>query len=355
MKLRHWFLLGIASFRIVVVICTSLPYHECAEDDLTYPQQISNYQEHIYTRRGFDEMQSMMPPFANLSTIYAAVPVGRTFRVLENGCGSGRSLLEAQAAYPQIHLFGTNFEGYGVGDGMWGQVDDKAATLISVAKHFKTPITCSDLDNRVILPTVVLIKSITEEHFEYPFPQKFFDLIISRDALNAMKVSEKESHVYIIPMLKVLKQGGIASLHLEYGANYMYPSLEGEKFMVVGIYKFKFEGANVSLAIYKGETDTTDPENFYKSYFGMIFKKCLPDSSTTPSDSNDCVVPEKYRVMAGDNLQLLKTPMSEDRYRGRVEATDTRVDFAFDYWDHLLKVLDAWERGGEITDPPAGV
>ena len=146
--------------------------------------------------------------------------------MLEQGCGSGRQLLEAQSLFPSVQFFGTNFKGYGAGEpksNHYGQVDDDPTSLIRISKHFKLPVMCS-LDGRPVLPLVKLTPSIADVDFVYPFPEQFFDLIVSRDALNSMKLKADESHVYIPKMLRVLKQGHLAAVQTDYGANMIYPN-----------------------------------------------------------------------------------------------------------------------------------
>lgn len=321
-------------------------YHPCKEgvgvDD--------EYEEHVFTKRGLDDMQEVMPIFLNLTKLFSEYSSKttdeRSFRVLEQGCGSARGLLEAQSRFPAVRMYGTNLESYGSNSKQkgYGQVDDKPASLLRIAKHFDIPLMC-DAQDTPVLPFIYLTSSIVEPDFEYPFPAESFDLILSRDSLNSMKVRDSESHVYIPLMLKAMKQGGgMAALHVEYGANLMYPQLTGKAFTICGIYNMLFESSRVSIVVYKGEDSWHPDGNFYKSWFGIVMKRC----KDTDNSTKDCIIPENSRRYAVDDIHTFQKKMSSEKLAPKNEASVGRIQYAFLYMENLVRVLEIWQQNGNI-------
>lgn len=327
---------------------TQAQYHQCKDLFEGASDDTHEYHEHVFTRRGFKEMEEVMPYFLDLSALYAAKSKeGGEFRVLEQGCGSARGLLEAQSQFPAIRMHGVNFEGYGIKTKQksWGQTDGSRGQLLQVAKHFKIPLMCG-LDEVPVLPVIYLTPSLADPDFEYPFPSEFFDLIVSRDSLNSMKLRESESHVYIPTMLTAMKkEGGMAALHLEYGANLMYPQLTGKNFTICAIYNVLYEESRVSIMVYKGEDNWHGEANFYKSWFGIVMKRCKTEETNI---SRDCIVPEAFRAGFIDDMNTFKKPMNSEKVPVRDEASVGRIKYSFLYMEHLIRVLDVWQANGNI-------
>lgn len=307
------------------------------------------FQEHVYTRRGFSSLAEVMPEFFSLPMFLGTAAAGAAkFHLLEQGCGSGRFLLETKQAFPALQLYGVNYRGY-TG---YGQVDGSLPQLLSAADHFNVTVMCSD-GGAPVFPEVRLTESITASDFAYAhfFPSVKFDLIVSRDALNAMKLDAGESHVYIPKMLHALKPGGLAVVQTDYAANYIYhdmPGFAAKPFTIVGEWETRFDGARVSMLMYKKHEDGQHldkrrSESFYYSFFGLVIRKCLP--SDTPGTG--CILPHDYVNRYPGDLQLWKAPFS-DWKPARKEAIPHRVQYAFDYHENLVQFLRKWEREGVV-------
>jgi len=291
-----------------------------------------------------------MPDFFDLNArLQLACSHGAPFHMLEQGCGSGRFLLDAKMKFPMLQLHGVNYRGY-IG---YGQVDVSLPQLLSAAEHFNVTLMCSADGGVPVFPDVRLTESIAAPDFAYAhyFPGVKFDLIVSRDALNAMKLVERESHVYIPKMLQALKPGGMAIVQTDYAANYIYhdvPGFAAKPFTIVGEWETRFDGARVSMLMYKKHEDGPHwnkrrNESFYYSFFGLVIRKCLPSDAA----GTGCILPRDYVNRYPGDLQVWKAPFS-DWKPARKEAIPHRVQYAFDYHENLVQYLRKWEREGVV-------
>ena len=332
------FILAASAFHTVTAESCAAQFTQCKELPLSTGDSEHKYVDHVYTRRGFGDMQSMMPPFVNLSTALLA-PHASTFRVLEQGCGSGRFLLEGQSQFPMVHFYGTNFKGYGKFEHHYGQVSSNPHNLMRVAQHFHVPLMCG-ADARPVLPLVLLTSSIVASDFYYPVADHFFDLIVSRDALNSMKVGANESHVFIPKMLRVLKSGGLMALHLDYGVNFIFPELASKEFTIISTYAI----GGVSMVLYTKQ-HPGDQSNFYLSFFVLLVKQCSSDVRTlTPLE---CIAPG-YQSPFPEDMKKKWTVNTGASIPERKEATPSRIRYAFYYMKNLLDHLDSWVQAGAV-------
>jgi len=294
-------------------------------------------------------MAEVMPEFFSLPMVLATAAAGAAkFHLLDQGCGSGRFLLETKQAFPALQVYGTNFRGY-TG---YGQVDS-IPQLLSAAEHFNVTVMCSADDGAPVFPDVRLTESIAASDYAYAhyFPSVKFDLIVSRDALNAMKLKTGESHVYIPIMLHALKPGGSAVVQTDYGANYIYhdiPGFAAKSFTIVGEWETRFDGARVSMLMYKKHEDGPHwdkrrNESFYYSFFGLVIRNCLPSDAA----GTGCILPRDYVNRYPGDLLVWKAPFS-DWKPARKEAIPQRVQYAFDYHENLVQYLRKWERQGVV-------
>jgi SAM-dependent methyltransferase len=353
--------------------CSS-KFGQCASDSphlVTLRSQIETpFQEHVYTRRGFSSMTEVRSdfqviPLSNLFPLRAQIAPaffdlsrflnescsgGRALNLLEQGCGSSRFLQETKRSFPVHNLFGTNFEGY-TG---YGQVDGSLPQMLSAAEHFGVPVMCSTADGRPTFPDVRLTASIADPTFRYElyFPGVQFDLILSRDALNSMKLNADESHVYIPKMLRALKPGGLVIAQTDYAADYIYHDVHGftsKPFTIVGEWETTFDGGRVSMLLYKKHEDGLHwdkrrNESFYYSFFGLAMRKCLPSDGA----GRGCILPADYVNPFPADLQVWKAPFA-DWKPARTEVTPRRLQYAFDYHKNLLTWLSRWAAD------PAGI
>jgi len=234
-------------------------------------------------------------------------------------------------------------------------VDDTLPHLVSAADHFKVAIMCRE--GQPILPTIKLTVSIAKPDFSYAryIPSALpLDLILSRDALNAMKLEPNESHVYIPKMLLALKPGGMAVCQTDYGADYIYhdvPGFREKPFTILGVWNVRYDGGTVSFLYYKRrelpsgnpDWDKKRAETFYYSFFGLVIKRCLPGEQVTAW--RGCILPQRYGNVFPQDLKLWKAPMSSWK-PARREAIPERIQYAFDYHANLMKQLHLWEQGG---------
>ena len=150
---------------------------------------------------------------------------------------------------------------------------------------------CHIADGHPILPEINLIPSITSKNFRFPFPNNMFDLIVSRDALNMGKVTVEESYTVIPTMLSVLKQGGIALLHLQHNRNsfFVKPTQHTDVLSVWNIPLARSQSHTIMVSVVMFKIDDI--------YFTLALKKCPSPFSpeSMPSPYGDCILPASYQ------------------------------------------------------------
>lgn len=329
------------------------------------------YKEHTFTRRGLASMFQIMPPFIDLRAILKAGCSQENFRLLEQGCGSGHFLLYAKGLCPSMAIYGANLKGYN-----FGQADGTPAMMLAIAEYFKVPLMCNPLTGDPALPDVRLTKSLASSEFNYLkiFKRKRFDLIVSRDALGEGMLLPHESHIFIPKMLVALKPGGTIIAQTAYGADYVYhdvPGFEKKSFTILGVFNARYRQDTVSILLYKIHQqlplmyDSSDwqqnrEKSFPASFFGLVIRRCLPnDTSSTLSDKG-CIVPPDYTNPYPEDLKLWNATFSKWQPHNDPEFTIvytsdgrdpnavnvSRVDYIFEYYDNLRRVLQQWTVEG---------
>lgn len=316
-------------------------YRPCTNDELAVGRTKEDtttaqtaYIPHQFTSRGSSAMYSIMPDFYNLSTMFERAGVnGKPYRVFENGCGSGRFLLEAQTAFPGIFFYGTNIGGY-----RFIQADGSSKHSLEASKAFNIDLMCH-ADGHPILPEINLIPSITSKNFRFPFPNNFFDLIVSRDALNMGKVSVVDSFTVIPTMLSVLKLGGVALMHLQHNRNsfFVKPTQHTDVLSVWNIPLARSQSHTIDVSVVMFKID--------EIYFTIAIKKCDPSDPIT-SPYGDCILPASYQ---SPRKELIYSFPKVVQY-GNPELYPKKgmgkkhVDFAFDYLTVVYKKLNVWKK-----------
>lgn len=313
-------------------------------------------------------MVEIMPPFMDLLAILKTGCSTKHFQLLEQGCGSAQFLLYAKALCPSMQLHGINFEGYKG----FGQADG-FPMMLAVAEMFKTPIMCSNRTGAPAFPDVRFTSSIADSDFTYNqnFPGLQFDVILSRDALNAMKLKPRESHVYIPKMLAALKPGGTIIAQTDYGADFIFhdlPGFEEKPFTIVGVVNVPHGKGTVSIMLYKKheldegsdnkDWDRMRRRRFYASFFGLVIRKCLSGEPIT--SETGCILPTDYTNPYPEDLDLWKAnfstwrPYTDINYKASMtfdgkeyfKTSPRRVDYTFAYHQNLLAVLQRWQLEG---------
>jgi hypothetical protein len=250
--------------------------------------------------------------------------------------------MEAQSVYPEVRFFGTNYKFY-----EFSQADESELSMLQVAKHFNVEITC--LHGRPILPRVFLTPSVTDPTFSMPFPSKYFDVIVSRDALNDGKITSKESHIYIKKFIDLLSVGGTAVLLAEYGADFIFPQLGESPFKIISVHNFLNTDNHISMVVYKSDSrymkahiPTSDIKNFGGSFFGIVLKRCDPNL-TTLSSFGDCILDASTmkHVLEPGAWEVMRIA---EVTRALAASAPRRERYAFDYVENLYSHIQQWEK-----------
>jgi hypothetical protein len=215
-------------------------------------------------------------------------------------------VLQAQSKFPSLFFYGTNFGGFSK-----KQADGSSKNFMEAAKHFGVDIMCYE-DGRPILPEVRMSPDVGRDDFVFPFHSEFFDLIVSRDALNHGKIKAAWAGNVIPRFLPLMKpEGGVAMLHLHWTETGFWT--EKTQFTdVLSVYNIPLSQAEghvqVSVVIFK----------IQEKFVTVGIKKCDPKVPIV-SPYGDCVIPATYTNPHRPSLMTSFVPMiPKDNAYGKV-------------------------------------
>ena len=310
----------------------------CSKGNFIFPKDVVlNYTSHGFTSKGFDNMQSIVPSFLNLTNL-----ISNSHVVLEHGCGSARFLLEEQDKFPHVKFIGTNYVDYAAG--MFGnnvikdsQATDHPHSLLKIAHYFNTTIHCNQ-HGLAILPRIVLSHvSITSDKYNFQLHNASVDLIVSRDALNIGKLAQIESHAYIVKFLKLMRVGATAVLHINAYAELFWGKLT-DTFAILDVFKFTYEQHMVSVVLSK-----VTKINWWDNFVTMVIRICKPND--TVSSVGDCILNNQVITQFGGHMRAYK---SLPKPNSTVIYDNRHTQYDVPYYINLLSWLEKWQTKGFI-------
>eukprot|EP00475_Leptophrys_vorax_P041233 TRINITY_DN7778_c0_g1_i7.p1 TRINITY_DN7778_c0_g1~~TRINITY_DN7778_c0_g1_i7.p1 ORF type:complete len:376 (-),score=79.78 TRINITY_DN7778_c0_g1_i7:62-1189(-) len=179
----------------------------CDARDMTLEStNLTMYEPHLTTKRGWKEMRANMPPMPYLDDLFQL----QAPQILEIGCGSGHCMLDLQHMLPKAEVVGVNKVGYFYSQS-WTSDD-----VIRTAAHYNVTLICT-APGEPKLPKILPTNGLQEELLD--FPDGKFDFIYSQYALDWEKLFHWHSPIVIPRVSKVLKVGGTALLLVTFNSN----------------------------------------------------------------------------------------------------------------------------------------
>ncbi len=192
--------------------------YACVNNDVnvctTPPMTLAKFDGTAFTTRGLDFVQRSIP--MKDFNIYKAICESK--RILESGCGVGRSMMEAMAVNPALNeLRGLNKKGYDYGQVLPGDT----AYLDKVASIYDIPRRCVANSTAVKYPNVSLINDVLVDGLN--LDNAAYDFIYSQNALDIAKVESSDSYKIIKVFAGLLRpDGGVFLGGLMYSYAYLY-------------------------------------------------------------------------------------------------------------------------------------
>jgi SAM-dependent methyltransferase len=283
--------------------------------------------------RPLSEFKLYQPSFFSVLEKIDSLHVGD---VLEIGCGSGRALLDLKSKHPQLNAAGTNYKGYGD-----SQTNGSEIHLWSVAKHFNISVACT-ADGIPAFPVIHETVGIQHPNYSSILDGQKFDLIISRHALNQGKLAADQS-VFIVPrIIPLLKVGGVAMVHLLFGA---FDNIsKHEHYPVLSINSIGPPSETISIVLYHTRC-------YRENCVSALIRRCPPDAPRHPLHG-DCIVPESMTVHLPPPGWMLSEMSRAAREAPKKLKASGWLKYPLDFLTHWVQAMEQWERSGHIFVPP---
>lgn len=294
-------LCGICQFALLIslIFTARCQYtQECSALDKFKDE--SNLKKHSFTNRDIGQLYSYMPPFVVDHWRYLSARdeeqhlKNSSMKLLEIGCGGGKTSLEMRELLPHADIICLNKAGYGYVQAT--STDD----ILKAAAYYSYNLKCSPNESHFHLPHLMLVKYGVQEQ-PLPLADKSVDIIYSQHALNVGKLQSHESAMLPPRILRLLKKGGYASLLLlPMEDNLFLPSFEPDSYftMVKGrtiFYRTQFTPLYMCNWNLKEESGSATMMLYIRQQsLGLVIRRCLDSTINTTSLGTSrwgCILP----------------------------------------------------------------